>query len=96
MREFKTVFDGVVDLDDPNTYDHLPRDVEQLRNRIWLEVGFSHVWQKHWHPDGKTNQPERVEILVKELADNYKAEYNNHLWLQEFLFRFIEETENMC
>jgi len=96
MREFKTMFDGIVDLDDPNTYDYLPRDVKTLQNRILFEIGYSHVWQKHWHPEGKSSQPERVEILVKEFADDYMTNISNVLWLQEFLFRFVDEIENMC
>ena len=97
MREFRCSFDGeVVDLDDPNVYEYLPQEVNELRERILFEIGYSHVWQKYWHPNGRTTQPERVEILVKEFADNYQHNHNNVLWLQEFLFRFIDEVENMC
>jgi len=96
VRKFKCAWGEIVDLDDPKTYEYLPDTLTNLRNAIWLEVGYSHVWQEYWHPDGRTEQPERVKGLVKELADNYRENYSNLLWLQEFLFRFQDEIENMC
>jgi len=90
------MFNGVVDLDDPKTYKHLSNKCLNLQNRIWFEIAYSHVWQKYWHPEGKSTQPERVEILVQEFADNYNKKQGDVLWLQEFLFRFVDETENMC
>lgn len=101
-RKFKdrTVGYFEVDLDDPSTYSHLPRNITELRQLMLSEIGYAHCYMNYWHSDvfGTTGNEQkiRVENLIKKFAENYKKNYNDILWLQEQIFIFQDEIENMC
>lgn len=101
MRKFITSpFGDTVDLDDPNTYKHLPQNVDELRRHMFCEIGYFYCYTKFWHKDifdpDTTGQVRRVEILIKDFTENERENYDNVLWYQEKLYLFKDEIENMC
>lgn len=102
MRKFKCSFDRLeVDLDDPKTYDGLPQNVDDLRNLMFREIGYSYCYMKYFRKgcfgEGKDGgQTERVELLIKNFSENEKKNRNNVLWYQEQVYLFQDEIENMC
>ena len=112
MREFSTAFNGKVDLDNPETYKHLPEGVRKLDSMMFLKIGEALVYMDYFHPDifpkketgTKGNwhdnagfyQRKRVEKLIKHFAENRGDNWENEVWFKEQIFVFEEETENMC
>ena len=91
----------VVDLDDPKTYEHLPKNVKDLRQKMFADIGYAYCYMNFWHKDVYEHihcdkQKERVEALVKYFTENERENYKNVLWYQEQIFLFEDETENMC
>lgn len=64
-------------------------------SRGWTEEDIANGW-----PDAHANsgyyQRLRVYELIKDFTDNRKHNYENVLWYQEQIFKFQNETENMC
>lgn len=102
MRKFavRPFRDHVVDLDDPSTYNHLPKDVKSLREMMLAKIGYAYCYMNFWHKDifdsAGYGQRVRVEALVKSFTENESKHYDNVLWYQEQIFLFEDETENMC
>jgi hypothetical protein len=107
MRPYKcTDLSGqTVDLDNPETYKHLPTDLEELRNLMLREIGYYHCYVKYWHKDifkGEEKfksgdaQIKRVKKLIKNFTENEGDNRNNVIWCQEQIYLFQDETENMC
>lgn len=109
MREFKcSPYGDVVDLDDPKTYDHLPKTSKELDDLMFCEIGKALVYMDYFHSDwfhkkkktglmsACSKQRQRINKLIKNFADNRKDHYNDILWYQEQIFLFQDETENMC
>ena len=96
MRKFHTAMNGVVDLDDEKIYSYLPDNTEDLDNLMFREIGQALVYVKYFHPDWCKKQRKRINILIKEFATNRKHNYKNKKWYKEQVFKFQEETENMC
>lgn len=96
MREFKDSFGYVYDLDDPKTYEYLPDDVNKLDDLMFKEIGMAVVYTTYFHPNWDKAQVDRINVLIKDFADNRKFNYNNRLWFKEKVFLFKDETENMC
>ncbi len=96
MRKFKTRLEGIVDLDDPRTYDHLPKGCEELDRRMFMRIGQALIYVKYFYPDWDKAQKGRINVLIKNFADNRRENYKNFKWYREQLFLFEEETENMC
>lgn len=103
MRKFKCgpFNDFEVDLDDPETYNQLPKDLKELRKLMLSEIGYTYCYMNFWHSDifdGKRDggQRERVNQLVKDFTENERHNYKNVLWYQEQIFLFQDEIENMC
>jgi len=99
MREFRTSpFGQTVDLDDPNTYKHLPDDTKQLRTIMLSEIGYFYCYTQFWYKDifEGTDQLKRVEVLIKKFTDEERPNYDNILWYKEQIFLFQDEIENMC
>lgn len=103
MREHRCCPNGeIVDLDNPETYQGLPTDINELRRLMFEKIGYSHCYMNFWH--GETFHDElvgraqikRVEKLVKGFTENEKANYDNLAWYQEQVFLFEDEIENMC
>jgi hypothetical protein len=101
MRKFICrPFGDEVDLDDPKTYDYLPQNTKELRQKMFSEIGYSFCYMNFWHKDifGKQDagQKKRVQLLIKNFTENERQNYNNILWYQEQIFLFQDEIENMC
>lgn len=104
MRKFacRPFGDIEVDLDDPKTYDHLPKNLNELRTKMLSEIGYAYCYMNFWHKDIFTEysagrgQKKRVEALVKNFTENERPNYENTLWYQEQIFLFQDEKENMC
>lgn len=59
MRKFKTSpFGDEVDLDDPETYSHLPSTTKELRKRMFEQVGYAFIYMDFF-PDRKDMYPKR-------------------------------------
>lgn len=102
MRKFvcRPFGDLEVDLDDPKTYEHLPKKTKELRQLMLSEIGYSYYYINFWYKDvfgvRDFGQKERVEELVKNFTENERHNYDNVLWYQEQIFLFQDEIENMC
>jgi hypothetical protein len=103
MREYKlTDCSGeTVDLDDPKTYERLPKEVRTLDDLMMKEIGQYYCYTHYWHRDvfidrDSSGQVKRVEKLIKEFTDNRRNNWENPIWFQEQIFLFQDETENMC
>ena len=91
-------FGEIVDLDNPETYSHLPKTTKELRQTMFAEIGMAYTYMYFWHKKvfKKSSQTERVNLLIKNFADNERENYSNVLWYQEQIFLLQDETENMC
>ncbi len=102
MRIFKCSFDNFeVDLDNPETYKHLPKSIDELDDRMFKNVGYYYCYVNYFHKDIKdlgwfVNQEERIFVLIKNFTENRKNNYDNVIWYQEQVYRFEDEIENMC
>lgn len=99
MRKYKTAFHGEVDLDDPKTYELLPQDCDLIIKRMFYEIGYAYCYMRYFHwnayKDG-SSQKVYVEIGIKHFCEGLEQNRNNLIWLQEQLFKFLDEIENMC
>ncbi len=100
MHTVRGIYEGEeFDLDDPTTYDYLPKDLEGLSRSMWYEIGFA-LWYMDYHmPDFYTKdypQRIRVESLIRKFTDGRLENCQNVLWWQEQIFLFQDEIENMC
>ena len=98
MREFKRApfYDIVVDLDNPETYKHLPQTVSEVDDIMFKEIGYAYCYFTYFHPYWDKKQVKRIKALIKNYTENKKYNWNNLLWFQEQVFIFQDETENMC
>lgn len=103
MRKFlcNPFNDVEVDLDDPQTYKHLPQTAKELRDMMFSEIGYYHCYVNYWHKTDWSNavgqaQKERVDKLITYFTENEKKNYGDVLWYQEQIFLFQDEIENMC
>jgi hypothetical protein len=103
MREYKTSLGGIiVNLDDPKTYEDLSKDKKILDEKMFSEIGFALCYMNIWHKDifGKKKrdggQKKRVMKMIESFCNERKNHYNDVLWLQEELYLFQDEIENMC
>jgi hypothetical protein len=91
-----------VDLDDPIIYEHLPKTVYELRDRMFKQIGYQYLYTKFWHVDifdNKENmQKKRIKKLIWTFAVQESDRMHNDdvLWFQEQVFLFEDEIENMC
>ena len=52
MRNFRQSFIGtIVDLDNPETYKHLPKTINKLNDRMLREIGYAICYMDYWNPD---------------------------------------------
>lgn len=100
MRKYKQHFDGVeVDLDNPKTYKHLPKDTKELDNAIFREIGKAIVYMD-WYPDRKDGYPKRKlkpkMVALEDCSPKYKGnkkklDINNSGWFQrERVYKLIK------
>lgn len=100
MRKFIcSPFGDEVDLDNLETFSHLPDDVNQLRDILFKEFGWCHLYMNYLHQDvfGESDlQRKRINEFMKNYSENHLKNYDNVLWLKEQVFLFQDEIENMC
>lgn len=90
-----------VDLDDPQTYNYLPKTIKELRDLMFREIGYSICYMDFWNRDvfhemESVTQRGKVEALIKSFTENEKQNYENLSWYQEQVFLFQDAIENMC
>ena len=100
MRKFKTFEGSEVNLDNSKTYKHLPQNTKELRQLMWLEIGYTYCYMSFWYKDifkkqGR-KQKKQVKLFIKNFIKNEEQNYENVLWYQEQIFLFQNEIENMC
>jgi hypothetical protein len=99
MREFRlNSINETVDLDNPETFNRLPKDARILKDLMFREIGYAYCYMNYYHTFGSNDggQRERVHKFIKNFIDNESENRTNIVWLQEQVFIFQEETENMC
>ena len=58
MRKYKPVWSEEVDLDNPDTYSHLPNTYSELRNLMFRHIGYTLVYMDYF-PNRKGFFPKR-------------------------------------
>lgn len=108
MRKYISSFGEEFDLDNPDTYKHLPDDLNKLDNMMFKEIGQALVYMDYfrkelflkkddyYHNSGGFNQRQRIKKLIKDFSENRHKNYKNKMWYKEQIFLFQDETENMC
>jgi hypothetical protein len=101
MRNFRCSLGEEVDLDDPETYNYLPKTCNELDNLMFQEIGRALVYMDwfYWNEFSVGcgwEQRKRVKNLITFFADNRKDHYTDLMWLKEQVFLFQDEIENMC
>lgn len=103
MREFKCqpFYDDIVDLDNPETYKHLPDNIKELRYLMLREIGYALCYMNYWHKDWFSDSRDggqriKVEELIKNFTENERSNYSNIMWYKEQVFLFQDQIENMC
>lgn len=98
MRIYKDrLFNDEYDLDNEDTYSHLPDNIKELRILMLSEIGYSYLYMNKWYSEifNKTPQKDKVEKMVDYFAENEKYHYQDKKWYKEQVFLFQEEIENM-
>ena len=100
MRKFKCSLGEVVDLDDINTYSHLPNTIDELRKLMFQEIGYAYCYMNYWYSDvfnrKDIKQKKHVKKLIKTFTENSDDNRDNIMWYKEQVFLFQDEIENMC
>ena len=100
MRIFKNFLGEEVDLDDSNTYNHLPQNIQELRKLMFSEIGYSYLYMNFWHSDvfskNDGGQKDRILKLIENFIKNECTNRRNITWTQEQIYIFQDEIENMC
>lgn len=99
MRKYTCAFGEEVDLDNPDTYKHLPDDLKKLDDMMFNVIGQALVYMDYFHPEyypKNDKQRKRIIQLIKKFADDRHNNYQNKMWYKEQIFLFQDETENMC
>lgn len=108
MRKYTCAFGEEVDLDNPDTYKHLPDDLNKLDDMMFKEIGQALVYMNYFRPECFPKkesvdlqgsgyiQRKRVYKLIKTFANGRRNNYQNKMWYKEQIFLFQDETENMC
>jgi len=99
-RKYKTSPCGYeVDLDNPETYNHLPKTRNQLEDKMFSEIGKTLVYMYFLHPDIFTEdcqQRIRIEEFIKKFKEDRSTKYDDLMWWKEQIFLLQDETENQC
>ena len=95
-----------VDLDDEAIYAHLPSTHEELRDRMWKDIGYALSYMDYIHRDRfplDNEQRIRVTVLVTrfwregcEDLESGTLKRSVPRWLREQIYVFEDEIENMC
>lgn len=103
MRKYIEHFDkGMVNLDNPKTYQHLPNTIEKLNERMLREIGYSTCYMDYWHPDVFLKEKEFIntdDFTEEELASGYpdntiNAGYYQRQRVYKLIDNFTKNREN--
>lgn len=98
MRIYTDILGVEHDLDNPETYKHLPQTEEAVISKLYEQIGYSRVYMvEHGFlkDDRCKDQVERIDELINTIISGYYVE-KGLMWWQERLFLFDNEIENMC
>ncbi len=95
MREYHSM-DGVVDLDNSDTYSYMPDNIELLHHKIYQEVGRYYLFVNYFKPNWDRSQIKRVNLIIERFSSGRNDNFTNIIWLKEILFLIQDEIENMC
>lgn len=107
MDIFKTWDSYEYDLDDPKTYNDLKEykgTIIELSDRCLKYIGFVEIYVNYLrfpYSSGYDDQMLRVKVLYDEFSTSFSKKWEedneeNRLWYKKWLFRFLDEIENMC
>jgi hypothetical protein len=73
----------------------------QLHEWAYSILGMSLYYMQYVHPDiDWGDQKKRIDKMCKQYekqsAQYYKDTKANRLWIRKFIFKLLDETENMC
>lgn len=105
MRKYIESFDkGMVNLDNPKTYDHLPKTIAKLNDRMLREIGYATCYMDYWHPDvfqkRKRKPNQKREWTEEQISQGYPDGFANSGYYQrQRVYKLIENfaknrTEN--
>lgn len=101
-------YGGEVDLNNPKTYQHYEwknYSVEKLHEVALAKLGYVFLYLHYWHPTVEFGeQKEEVEKYFESFVIRYAEGRTSHfqeteenaMWLKKFIYRLLNETENMC
>jgi hypothetical protein len=93
MRKYKTSFEYKdVDLDDPSNYDYLPKNIRELQDLWYKEVGQALCYMDFFHPDvfPREKQIPRLVEAYGTVHDQANAGYEQHQRVNKIVKRFAE------
>ena len=103
MRIYITSPSGAeVDLDNNETYNHLPDDYDKLERIMFEKIGYAVCFMNFFHPDWygercpSFGQRLSVMSLMSDFCGNREKKYGDIKWIRERVFLFQDEIENMC
>ncbi len=103
MYMFKNCFSENVDLDDEKTYkmeSWKDFSVELLIKEAYRRIGYCYMYFNFYHTDWDKQQTKRVDRFcfwfAEEWRNHIECTFENRLWFKKWLYRFDDETENMC
>lgn len=50
-KHYESPYGPEVDLDNPETYNHLPQTINELNDRMLKNIGYVTCYMDYWHPD---------------------------------------------
>lgn len=92
-------FGQVVNLDNPETYSHLPNTDRELDDLMFKHIGYAYCYMNFFNTDldwEGCGQKQRVHKLIQEYCTNRQYKWGDHMWFKEQVFLFEDEIENMC
>ena len=80
------------------SYNRIPQDTKQLDEKMFAKIGYALCYMNYFYPEifKDSNQKKRVKKLIKKFCNERKDHFNDEFWLQEQIYIFEDEIENMC
>jgi hypothetical protein len=94
MKSYKSS-EGEVDLDDPETYKHLPNTIEELDHLMFRKIGYALCYYDYLNEKEHDNQFKYIDRKIYNFCKNRLNHYKDLRWYQEQVFIFEDEIENL-
>lgn len=103
MRKYICSFGEEVDLDNPETYKHLPNNAKELDGMMLKEIGYVICYMDYWHTDifGKEKLEPNMERdwTIEQIEKGYPDAFANSGFYQrqrvnELVKKFTENRRN--